>query len=33
MDEPPPGNYRAIMQTYARHTAEIWAKWDEIHGR
>ena len=33
MDQPPPGNFRNIMQAYARHAAEIRATWDAIHGR
>ena len=33
MDQPPPGNFRDIMQAYARHAAEIRATWDAIHGR
>ena len=33
MDQPPPGNFRDIMQAYARHAAEIRETWDAIHGR
>ena len=33
MDQPPPGNFRDIMQVYARHAAEIRATWDAIHRR
>ena len=33
MDQPPPGNFRDIMQAYARHAEEIRATWDSIHGR
>ena len=33
MDQPPPGNFRDIMQAYARHATEIRATWDAIHGR
>ncbi len=32
MDEPPPGNYRAIMAAFLRHVAEIRQAWNEIHG-
>ena len=33
MDQPPPGNFRDIMQAYARHAAEIRETWDAIHRR
>ena len=33
MDQPPPGNFRDIMQAYVRHAAEIRATWDAIHRR
>ena len=33
MDQPPPDNFRGIMQYYARHAAEIRETWDAIHGR
>jgi hypothetical protein len=33
MDDPPPGEYRAILQAYARHAEAIRRTWDEIHGR
>ena len=33
MDQPPPGNFRDIMQVYARHAAEIRETWDAIHRR
>ena len=31
MDEPPSGNYRCIVQAYARYAAEIRATWNSIH--
>ena len=33
MEQPPPGNYRDIMQAYARHAVEIGETWDTIHRR
>ena len=33
MDDPPPGEFRAIMRAYARHAAAIREAWDEVHGR
>ena len=33
MDQPPPGNFRDIMQAYGRHATEIRATWDAIHRR
>ncbi len=33
MDEPPPGEYRRIMEEYSRHTVAIKRTWDEIHRR
>ena len=33
MDEPPPGNYRDILQAYTRHATVIRNTWDQIHGR
>lgn len=33
MDEPPPGDYRAIRQAHARHAEAIRSTWDRIHGR
>ena len=33
MDQPPPGNFRDILQAYARHAAEIRETWDAIHRR
>jgi hypothetical protein len=32
MENPTPGNFRAIMQLYAGHSVEIRRVWDEIHG-
>ena len=33
MDDPPPGEYRNILQAYARHVVAIRNTWDEIHHR
>ena len=33
MDEPPPGQFRDILDVYEQHVEAIRAKWDEIHGR
>ena len=33
MDEPPPGEYRNILQTYSRHVVAIRKIWEEIHHR
>ena len=33
MDQLPPGDFRDIMQAYARHAAEIRETWDAIHRR
>ena len=33
MDEPPPGEYRSILQAYDRHAEAIRRTWDEIHHR
>ena len=33
MDTPPPGNYRDILDAYAKYAEEIRATWDRIHGR
>lgn len=33
MDEPPPGEARAILRLYATHAAEIRRVWDDVHGR
>ena len=33
MENPPPGNFRDIMRTYARYAAVIRAAWDATHGR
>ena len=32
MENPTPGNFRAIMQLYANHAVEIRRIWHEIHG-
>jgi hypothetical protein len=32
MDEPPPGEYRDILDAYDRHAVAIGRVWDEIHG-
>ncbi len=31
MEEPPPGEYRRILQVYARHAEAIRMAWDDIH--
>lgn len=33
MDEPPPGDYRNILQAYRRHVEAIRRAWYDIHGR
>lgn len=33
MEEPPPGDYTSILETYRRHAERIRKAWDEIHGR
>ena len=33
MDEPPPGEYRNILQAYTRHAEAIIRTWDEVHHR
>jgi len=33
MDEPPPGEYRGIMEAYARHAEAIRRTRDELHKR
>ena len=33
MDDPPPGQLRAILDVYEQHAETIRAKWDEIHAR
>ena len=33
MDDPPPGDYRDIMQAYAKHATAIRETWDRIQGR
>ena len=33
MDEPPPGEYRSILQAYGRHAEAIRRTWDDIHRR
>jgi Domain of unknown function (DUF4160) len=33
MDEPPPGDYRRIIDAYRRHADAIRKTWDEIHKR
>jgi len=33
MDEPPPGNQRAILDAYSRYAEAIRRSWDEIHTR
>jgi hypothetical protein len=33
MDEPPPGEYRSILQAYSRYAEAIRRTWDSIHHR
>ena len=33
MEEPPPVNYRDILQAYVRHADAIRKSWDDIHHR
>ena len=33
MEDPPPGDYRDILEAYAKHAAAIRETWDQIHGR
>ncbi len=33
MDEPPPGQFRSILDAYGRHAEAIRRTWDEIHRR
>ena len=33
MDEPPPGEYRNILQVFIRHAEAIRSTWTEIHQR
>ena len=33
MEQPPPGEYRSILQAYARHAEAIRRAWDDIHHR
>ena len=33
MDEPTPGEYRSILEAYARYSEAIRKAWDEIHQR
>ena len=33
MDDPPPGDYRDILDAYANHAEAIRKTWDGIHGR
>jgi hypothetical protein len=33
IDEPPPGNYRAIREIYKRNAELIRREWDRIHRR
>ncbi|MBI4306810.1 MAG: hypothetical protein HY678_10875 [Chloroflexi bacterium] len=32
MDEPPPGDFRDILDAYRKWAVEIRATWDRIHG-
>jgi hypothetical protein len=33
MDEPPPGEYRSMLEVYRKHAAAIREQWDRIHKR
>ena len=33
MEQPPPGEYRSILQACARHAEAIRRAWDDIHHR
>ncbi len=33
MENPPPGEFRSIMEAYRKHTEVIRQQWDRIHGR
>ncbi len=33
MDEPPPGDYRRILDAYGNHADAIRMTWDQIHKR
>ena len=33
MDDPPPGQFRDILDVYKQHAEEIRATWDRIHQR
>ena len=33
MDQPPPGEYRSILQAYGRHAEAIRRTWDDIYRR
>ena len=33
MDDPPPGQFRDILDVYEQHAEEIRATWDRIHQR
>ena len=33
MEQPPPGEYRSILQAYARYGEAIRRAWDDIHHR
>lgn len=33
MDEPPPGQWRDILEAYRKHAGVIRREWDRIHGR
>ena len=32
MDNPPPGEYRNIIEVYKKHVEAIWQGWERIHG-
>jgi hypothetical protein len=33
MENPPPGEYRSILEAYRKHAAKIRQEWDRIHRR
>ena len=33
MEEPPPGEYRSILEAYSRYAEAIRKTWDDIHHR
>ena len=33
MENPPPGEYRNILEAYRRHAVDIRQEWDRVHRR